>query len=409
MRNSYNVTIFHNVDTGEYYFSLSHGQRTTSDSWVPCTHTIPQHVTPRPSLPDGIVKDIKDLVTIFYSDERDVEIENPDPRFRFPNKLNEIDLFILKILTTTGLKAADATLERQIVFFRPHHRTVYLEALANLYTKVIEGVFSIVDEEVQKQVSETSVGVTKEQRDLAKQLLIKKFWYTTESGEIKMVLFEDYISSFPGLNAKNDGAAITMIDGVWYRIVFDDNGLIIGKVQIGNESPDLKDGDIEKESSIFRKWLADQTELPKHNKPYSEVWKSICESRQKSTDNEAIQNVAYVDKDGEVKTMSSDTQITSVPGLSSEYDGLAVTVSEGKLYRIVFDTNGSITEKVLVGYGYWNYKDVIVELKFRAGMPCNPLTDRHGNIVGRTPVKDEDKKAIMKTLQDRLPTNLDEE
>jgi len=61
----------------KYFFSTDHCQdHGLGDDYVPCTHTYPINIVPRESVPDGIVKDVKDLVAVFYYDMD--EIENPD-------------------------------------------------------------------------------------------------------------------------------------------------------------------------------------------------------------------------------------------------------------------------------------------------------------------------------------------
>ncbi len=71
------IVVISNLDTMEYFFSKDHCQdHGMGESWVPCTHCIPTHVVPRPSVPDGIVKNINDIVSVFYYDMK--EIPNPD-------------------------------------------------------------------------------------------------------------------------------------------------------------------------------------------------------------------------------------------------------------------------------------------------------------------------------------------
>jgi hypothetical protein len=64
-------------DEKTYFFSKDHCQNHgLGDNYVPCTHFIPSQVTPRESVPDGVIKDVKDLVSVFYHDMK--EIPNPD-------------------------------------------------------------------------------------------------------------------------------------------------------------------------------------------------------------------------------------------------------------------------------------------------------------------------------------------
>ena len=71
------VVVISNMDNNTYFFSKDHCQNHgLGSNFVPCTHYIPSQVEPRESVPDGIVKDVKDLVAVFYSDMQ--EIKNPD-------------------------------------------------------------------------------------------------------------------------------------------------------------------------------------------------------------------------------------------------------------------------------------------------------------------------------------------
>ncbi len=71
------IVVIGNLDTMEYFFSKDHCQdHGMGKSWVPCTHYVPTCVAARPSVPDGIVKNINDIVAVFYDDMK--EIPNPD-------------------------------------------------------------------------------------------------------------------------------------------------------------------------------------------------------------------------------------------------------------------------------------------------------------------------------------------
>ena len=71
------VVVISNMDNNTYFFSKDHCQNHgLGSNFVPCTHYLPSQVEPRESVPDGIVKDVKDLVAVFYSDMQ--EIKNPD-------------------------------------------------------------------------------------------------------------------------------------------------------------------------------------------------------------------------------------------------------------------------------------------------------------------------------------------
>lgn len=71
------LVVISNMDDNTYFFSKDHCQNHgLGSNYVPCTHYLPSRVTPRESVPDGIVKDVKDLVSVFYCDMK--EIPNPD-------------------------------------------------------------------------------------------------------------------------------------------------------------------------------------------------------------------------------------------------------------------------------------------------------------------------------------------
>lgn len=71
------VIVISNMDDNVYFFSKDHCQNHgLGSNFVPCTHYIPSLVEPRDSVPDGIVKSVKDLVSVFYFDMQ--EIPNPD-------------------------------------------------------------------------------------------------------------------------------------------------------------------------------------------------------------------------------------------------------------------------------------------------------------------------------------------
>jgi hypothetical protein len=71
------IIVISNMDDNTYFFSKNHCQNHgLGDKFVPCTHYIPSYVAPRKSVPDGIVKNVSDLVAVFYDDME--EIPNPD-------------------------------------------------------------------------------------------------------------------------------------------------------------------------------------------------------------------------------------------------------------------------------------------------------------------------------------------
>jgi len=81
------VIIHSNMSRGEYFFSTDHCQGVYAketypkeEGWVPTTFHLPQTVVPRESLPSGLVETAADVITIFFSDSR--EIPNPDPKYQ---------------------------------------------------------------------------------------------------------------------------------------------------------------------------------------------------------------------------------------------------------------------------------------------------------------------------------------
>jgi hypothetical protein len=83
---SYYIIVHTNPYTGEYFFSTSHLQgvegvgKNYPEGFVAVTHYIPCSVVPRPELPSGMVTNVREMVTIFYDDGK--EIPNPDPSFQ---------------------------------------------------------------------------------------------------------------------------------------------------------------------------------------------------------------------------------------------------------------------------------------------------------------------------------------
>jgi hypothetical protein len=60
-----------------YFFSKDHCQNHgLGDKYVPCTYYLPSLVVPRECVPDGIINNVKDLISVFYYDM--MEIPNPD-------------------------------------------------------------------------------------------------------------------------------------------------------------------------------------------------------------------------------------------------------------------------------------------------------------------------------------------
>lgn len=75
------IIVISNLENNTYFFSTDHCQKhNLGNNFVPCTHGVPSYVVPRESLPDGMIKNVKDLVAVFYDDMQ--EIPNPDPSFQ---------------------------------------------------------------------------------------------------------------------------------------------------------------------------------------------------------------------------------------------------------------------------------------------------------------------------------------
>ena len=71
------IVVISNMDDNTYFFSKNHCQKhNLGENFVPCTHSIPSNVEPRKSVPDGTIKNVNDLVAVFYHDM--TEIKNPD-------------------------------------------------------------------------------------------------------------------------------------------------------------------------------------------------------------------------------------------------------------------------------------------------------------------------------------------
>ncbi len=75
------IVIISNMSNKTFFFSTNHCQKHgLGDDYVPCTHTIPNLVTPRETLPSGLIKNVQDLITVFYDDM--IEIPNPDQKMQ---------------------------------------------------------------------------------------------------------------------------------------------------------------------------------------------------------------------------------------------------------------------------------------------------------------------------------------
>lgn len=75
------IIVIANMENNTYFFTKDHCQdHKLGENYVPCTHIIPSYVMPRPSVPNGIIQDVHDLVSVFYNDMK--EIPNPDPNMQ---------------------------------------------------------------------------------------------------------------------------------------------------------------------------------------------------------------------------------------------------------------------------------------------------------------------------------------
>lgn len=75
------IVTISNMNDNTFFFSKDHCQEHgLGSNYVPCTHYIPSMVTPRESVPDGVIKNVRDLVSVFYYDM--TEIPNPNPNMQ---------------------------------------------------------------------------------------------------------------------------------------------------------------------------------------------------------------------------------------------------------------------------------------------------------------------------------------
>jgi len=75
------IVVISNLDNMTYFFSTNHCQEHgLGECFVPCSHAVPMYVEPRPCVPNGVVRNVTDLVAVFYDDMQ--EIPNPDTNFQ---------------------------------------------------------------------------------------------------------------------------------------------------------------------------------------------------------------------------------------------------------------------------------------------------------------------------------------
>lgn len=83
--NRFSYTILCSLQLKQFFFSTDHCQKvlegqSIDPSFVACSGSLPIHVVPRPSCPDGVVDTLEKYIMIFHDDEK--EIANPDPAFQ---------------------------------------------------------------------------------------------------------------------------------------------------------------------------------------------------------------------------------------------------------------------------------------------------------------------------------------
>ena len=80
------VTVFENLESGQFFFSTDHSQRFPSnqesalEEFVPVTTYLPMPVRPCPEIPSGMLTTREDVVV--YSHKGQQEIPNPDPAYQ---------------------------------------------------------------------------------------------------------------------------------------------------------------------------------------------------------------------------------------------------------------------------------------------------------------------------------------
>lgn len=74
------VTIISSLDRKIFFQSTDHCQKhKLGNDFVPTTYKLPMKVIPRKSLPSGLIRNIDELISIFYDDM--IEITNPDKNY----------------------------------------------------------------------------------------------------------------------------------------------------------------------------------------------------------------------------------------------------------------------------------------------------------------------------------------
>lgn len=74
------ITIISSLDRKLFFQSTDHCQEHELGSdFIPVTYTLPMQVSPRKSLPNGLIKNLNELISIFYDDM--IEIPNPNKNY----------------------------------------------------------------------------------------------------------------------------------------------------------------------------------------------------------------------------------------------------------------------------------------------------------------------------------------
>jgi hypothetical protein len=78
-------TLFSNLKNKEFFWSTDHLQHrdshiALSEDWCPISFGLPIRVSPRPSVPNGLVVTLEEYISVFHPGE--TEVPNPDPLFQ---------------------------------------------------------------------------------------------------------------------------------------------------------------------------------------------------------------------------------------------------------------------------------------------------------------------------------------
>lgn len=77
------IIVHHNSKTGEFFFSTDHYQKVKQEGFVPTSFRTPFELeSGEERTEDGFVKTKEDVVNIFYSEENNCEIPNPNPELQ---------------------------------------------------------------------------------------------------------------------------------------------------------------------------------------------------------------------------------------------------------------------------------------------------------------------------------------